>query len=709
MYSVVNFFCFFTTEITEIYTEGTERVKRGLYLGAVVLFLGQSAPAQLLQQEHPQKTIIGVWGDALYNNHQTNFNFFPAIDACGKFTHGDGIRGSFGLFSDIPLKNTFEIHTSLGYQNLSGNLKAVPVDTFRRAVSGNGQRIDREHQLASSITALSAQALLTWHSPINILFSAGPQLSFFPKTPTYLQTERIISPDNVVYDHNGEPIDTLGEGNIPNASSFLASLALRASYRIRVNDRFVAVPEASVAVPLNKISSSLSWNISSYSLGVGIGYEVGDRHVGAHLLDGLQLASLPPTQPKRMPLLNASLIVNGLDEQGNIVPAPAIFLGKTIIDEEIALVPAVFFDSASNTIPSRYRSRNETDIVIGNSDSLGTINALDVAHDILNIVGKRMQEHREAKLRLSGASGTMGSESHNLALARRRAEAVKEYLVSAWSIDPARIETSGAELPKKPSNVATQYGREENRRVDISSDEYEIVKPYHAQSVVKRYVSPPGLLLEPSYFADTTISSWAITIKTQTASLEHFGSEDISDLLGTRKRWKIDPNKIGERDDSVHVELAIEDAVGQHVQTIASLPVYRTWQESSKHYSTTFENIEIERFNVITFDFDKGGLPQAEERRLENARKSVSPDASVRIAGYADAVTGDAAYNKKLSGDRAKTIGDLIVKGALQQYSASPKDVAIEAIGAKDLYDNLLPEGRFLSRTVRIEIVKPLK
>ena len=69
------------------------------------------------------------------------------------------------------------------------------------------------------------------------------------------------------------------------------------------------------------------------------------------------------------------------------------------------------------------------------------------------------------KIMIVGHTDTSGSEAYNLGLSKRRSQAVKEFLVSNYQIDPARIETTGEgesnTLPGKSGNAPI------NRRVEF--------------------------------------------------------------------------------------------------------------------------------------------------------------------------------------------------------------------------------------------------
>ena len=70
------------------------------------------------------------------------------------------------------------------------------------------------------------------------------------------------------------------------------------------------------------------------------------------------------------------------------------------------------------------------------------------------------------RLKVEGHTDATGGSEHNLGLSRRRAEAVKSYLVGK-GIDGGRLETAGlgASQPLAPNE--TDLGRAQNRRVEL--------------------------------------------------------------------------------------------------------------------------------------------------------------------------------------------------------------------------------------------------
>ncbi|MCF6269973.1 MAG: OmpA family protein [Melioribacteraceae bacterium] len=82
----------------------------------------------------------------------------------------------------------------------------------------------------------------------------------------------------------------------------------------------------------------------------------------------------------------------------------------------------------------------------------------------------QLNEFPSAKISLTGYADSVGPEAYNLKLSKRRAESVKEYLVSN-GIDADRLISDGKGEANPVASNKTKKGRAENRRVEI--EKYE--------------------------------------------------------------------------------------------------------------------------------------------------------------------------------------------------------------------------------------------
>ena len=84
----------------------------------------------------------------------------------------------------------------------------------------------------------------------------------------------------------------------------------------------------------------------------------------------------------------------------------------------------------------------------------------------LDRVEELLASHPEFKLQIAGHTDSTGSESHNLRLAKGRAESVSTYLTS-HGLSPERLTTIGFGSSKPIASNVAEEGRAQNRRVEF--------------------------------------------------------------------------------------------------------------------------------------------------------------------------------------------------------------------------------------------------
>ena len=84
----------------------------------------------------------------------------------------------------------------------------------------------------------------------------------------------------------------------------------------------------------------------------------------------------------------------------------------------------------------------------------------------LNAAVKVLKDFPDVRIEISGHTDSDGSREHNIDLSRRRAEAVKTYLVE-HGIRESRIETRGAGPDEPIEKNTTKSGKAKNRRIEF--------------------------------------------------------------------------------------------------------------------------------------------------------------------------------------------------------------------------------------------------
>ncbi len=87
--------------------------------------------------------------------------------------------------------------------------------------------------------------------------------------------------------------------------------------------------------------------------------------------------------------------------------------------------------------------------------------------EVLNSIIKVLNHYPDTKLKIVGHTDSVGSESDNLSLSERRANAVAQYLISR-EVSPARVTAYGAGEGFPVATNKSELGRSLNRRVELS-------------------------------------------------------------------------------------------------------------------------------------------------------------------------------------------------------------------------------------------------
>jgi OmpA-OmpF porin, OOP family len=88
------------------------------------------------------------------------------------------------------------------------------------------------------------------------------------------------------------------------------------------------------------------------------------------------------------------------------------------------------------------------------------------AGTVLQQIADGLQRCPETRVKLSAYTDSNGSDAYNQKLSQRRAESVRDYLVS-HGVDASRIEAHGLGEANPIADNSTAEGRAENRRVEI--------------------------------------------------------------------------------------------------------------------------------------------------------------------------------------------------------------------------------------------------
>lgn len=386
-----------------------------------------------------------------------------------------------------------------------------------------------------------------------------------------------------------------------------------------------------------------------------------------------------------------------------------LLIEENLVKELYPLLTYVFFDSGSAEIPSRYILFNSPEQTKGFSDSTIPGGTLQKYYHMLNIVGHRMRSHPETKISIVGNNSEQPAIGETIAVSKTRGEVIYNYLTQIWQIDASRIKLMPPQgFPKFRSNPKDPLGIVENRRTEILSDDWEVVKPI-VQTELRRYPQPETMnFTMTNGIPDAIVASRTIEIKRPAAPDWHSMDVGRTGATSPNYNWargaSEEPGALPNTEDSYTAQLIVRSPDGKECRSPEiQIPVMIITNERKK--TEQLVDKTIDRYSLVLFKFDSPEAGPLNDRIIrEFILPSVGQGAKIKVTGYTD-VVGAEDRNKKLSGDRAGTVVNAVKRNVRAGVYAS---LIGDGVGEENpLYRNDLPEGRFYNRTVQVIIETP--
>ncbi|MET0638000.1 MAG: OmpA family protein [Chitinophagaceae bacterium] len=638
-------------------------------LTAIVLITGLSAGAQEAARPQP-KWWFGVSGAANFNKYRgTTQELNQDVSVPTAFHKGSGVRPYFSVLTEYRPNKVLGGSLNIAYDGRGGKFKEVMAPC------------DCPANLSTNISYIAIEPSLRI-APFSSGFYifGGPTLSF--------NTSK-----SFVYKQDKQD-DKKGDWSEVHSTVFSgqAGIGYDVPVSSKTNSTQVTLsPFASFLTDFGHDARSVeSWSMYSYRAGVALKF-------------GKSKKVIPLVAPESEPVLNEAGFRFSVTP-----PDDAVALRQ--VKEMFPLRNSVYFDEGSVSIPSRYtslspaqaKSFRELTLQDGQPDDLSkgrSARQMAVYHNILNIMGDRMRLNPRSEVALTGISQMSAGEGGSMA------QAVKQYLVSAFGIDPSRISVQGNQ---QSADIATSTVAGDDpaliqstwRRVDITSKSPELLlqvggasspwlQPVNLNSVddAKVVFNAPG--------ADTSVLSWKLLVTDDKGAVRNFGpytgnqvSIPTSAILGARTSG------------DYKVTMTANMKNGQVVEKMTGLAL----KQPTKPVSQDF------RYSIL-FNFDESTTtPYYRKFLTEHVTPLITDNATVIIRGHTDKI-GQPLYNQKLSEERAAETKN-IIEAALAQKGI--KGVTFRSAGfgqetESALFKNQSPEELVYNRTVTVDILPAVR
>jgi outer membrane protein OmpA-like peptidoglycan-associated protein len=593
---------------------------------------------------------LGLYTGINMNMHSPAFNYPKDSNFVIPFDNNStGLGFAIGFLGLFPINDMFVISGKIGYNGLGGILTK---DSFELDASLNYIEISPELQIHNLL-------------PLKDVYLIAGLETGIPLSPKYSLTKTNIENEN-----------------IPDASFRMAG-AFGVGYFWEISKGINLTPELTFKIPFTKVSDNnnfKTWDVPQLRFGIGLSFA---------------LETLPETFQEDPPSLNLGFKeVRYYNNEGNTYPLERIRVEDLSYTEQFPIVPMVFFDEQQKVPSTKMQS------LFGKS-SAGEFSiqnlipeAISINNNTLDIVGKRMNENQNAELTITGTLDNMNEKNQDLAL--QRATFAKDYLTKNYDIHPERINVRAVGLPEKPSTSKDPDGVAENRRLELSSSNPNILAPILIQKENQTLAEPNLIEFVPFIESTDSILEWKLSINQKGQEIRSFaGTDEPGDIA-----WVIIPNELVKSEIPIEYVLWAKNARDMEKTAAGRIPV--DYYSFSRKKTEDLADKTIAKYSLILFDFDSD-LISNEDMNLINRDiiPAIKFNSTVKIFGYTDRI-GDAKYNKELAKKRAETLKKYLV--------SKVKSAKYEVFGVGEnelIFDNDLPLGRQLSRTVQIVISTP--
>jgi outer membrane protein OmpA-like peptidoglycan-associated protein len=700
-------------------------------------------------EETDGKFSYGLFGGYLINMHSADFKAIPDCPSCSPgYESGSGGGLGFGALFEYKLAPKLSLGARVEYNDISALLKRE--EGTKVLIEGDPVDGIFEHTIDAILSTAGIEPMVRYEVFNNFRVSLGLYAGIL-LNKDYAQKEEITEPVGVGTFLNPDGTDSESRtrnessGTLSKPASLLLAPAVGLSYSLPMNasHSLTLEPEVFYYMGLSNIVNDplvTKWKASSIRLGLAVIYTPPKEKVyirksekirkidtievkkdllaKSYISKGIDKSRIEESTEGNIILtteivsrvdtlfierkyeLSADITAVGVDADGKEVKNPKVIVEEFTSFKVKPLLNYIFFEDNSSALPVKYQTLNKSQAEKFQVNDLYSYETMEIYYNSLNVIGKRMTDNPKAKLKIVGCNSDFGNEKGNKELSTKRATIVKDYLVNIWIIKDTRLTVEGRNLPEKASTPATDAEKsEENRRVEIYTDDYEILAPVFLADTI-RTSNPPIVRFYPTVKSDAGVTSWKITANQDIDNIQNSFVKEGNTTPSSTIDWEVAKNNslTPKKPLPINYTIKVKDQAGKEFETpVKTLPFELVTIVRKREMG--IQDKKIENFSLILFDFDKSVISGTNKKIVDMIKNRITPESIISIEGYTDRI-GEDEYNMNLSEKRALTAKDAIGR----------KDAKVVGVGeGKLLYDNNIPEGRFYCRTVDIRIETPIK
>ncbi len=719
----------------------TRSVVRQL-LGTILRFSIVAVIASSLLRAQSEKPHVpysfGV--SALYSqlSHNTNFQKIPGYpNCCPHFESGTGSGVNLGLFVEYRLTNSVSAAIRGGFESMGGTMTAREQDSLTTITTSTGVEQARiDHRITAHITNLHLEPQVLYTFGQGIWLQASLPICSSLRTQ-FDQIEQLAPDQSGIFNTGLRTRNAFDAQEIPKAMSLylMARVGVRMDVPLNKKKTLIASPELNYTWLLPRVSQDVEWRIHALQAGVSLRYNPTEPpimrydtiiHRDTTIEKSYDITSVlielkhdsvavqeiesgyntitelteiwqdyVKTLPEKRPYyLDAAMKLKASDSDGEEKDIVTVKVEEVVGSSIQPLLPYVFFEENSDSIPQRYNLLSADETPSFAINNLRKSSALDIYRQVLNIIGRRMQENPKAVLTFTGCNQDLGLEKSNTALSKARAERVRDYFEKTWAIDASRLKVKAQNLPPVPSSAKSQDGIDENRRVEMTSSDPEILRNVILLDTALRAQHVSSLHFYPTVKSSVGVKDWSVRSVLNDSVFVAMKGNGMPDA---HLQWDINKDLSRAPRDlrDIRIQFDVHDKLDTGRRISQTFPVEMLMRQDREKINDKY----VDKYSLILYEFGTYTHTASHLSMLKYIREHSTPSSTFIISGHTDR-SGSAEYNMALSTKRAE-----FTAKALNLPSSTAKGYGKE----QELYDNNFPEGRMYNRTVNIVVETPVE
>lgn len=682
---------------------------------------------------------LGGYAGLNLNSHYASFTRVGEeyFNCCPRFETAFGTGYSFGGLIEFPLKDRLIIGARIGFSKYDGEFspkevigntevreQVLPYETITITSA------EVEHILDATLNTIGIEPYVGFNLFRGLHATAGFRLGYL-MSPQFTQYEKLLKPENVTFTDGRRLRNDFYDQEIPESNAIQVHGLFGFGYDLPIGKNSFLTPEVKYYMPFTNISN-VDWKASSFQFSAAVKFPIYPpepiamkdtvlfRDTTSVVEAGVKVAFLRLKDVKSKQLIVRTEVgkvdrteiteyyekvfpkvedlaidfqVFGVNADGSRQENPTVVIEEIETEEGFPLLPYIFFPQANSSLANSRMTLLTNSQTSTFQEQALPWNTMMIYEQMLNIVGKRLTDNPRTSITVTGTNNNNEIEKGNINLSLARAENVRDYLIRIWNIDPSRIRTESVNLPAKPTNPIILEGFQENSRVEISSNNSNILAPVYLKEILRKS-NPPLIEIHPAIQTSAGIKDYTMSITQGDSEIRKFSTSGIP----AKYDWNIEEPPVPLMESPAMINISATDNSDQKRESNKQITI------KQKTIKTKREQIEgdyrVERYSLILFDFDKATMLDNHKYVLDYIKSKIMPNSLVTITGYADR-TGTPEYNRDLARRRSEEVS--------KYFNLPSQNFTIKPVGSDELiFDNDVPEGRSYSRTVRIEIRTPV-